>query len=69
MKNTKGLDEYNRGIPVSLGMTSDSEKRRIYSPPRVLSAELLEAAAATCDGTGGYGKTAPSPCSLSTLGS
>jgi hypothetical protein len=42
--------------------------RRPYSPPRVLSAEPLEAAAAACDPpTGGFGKTVPLPCG--TLGS
>ena len=28
-----------------------------YTPPRILSVEPLEAVAATCDGTGGYGKS------------
>lgn len=41
---------------------------RPYSRPQVLSAEGLEAAAATCDpSTGGLGKTVPIPCG--TLGS
>jgi len=40
---------------------------RPYAPPRVLSTEKLEAAAATCDGAGGFGKTIPTPCG--TLGS
>jgi len=38
-------------------------KRRPYTPPRIVSAEPLEAAAAACDegGTGGFGKTFPAP--------
>jgi hypothetical protein len=36
--------------------TAETEKnRRPYSPPRILSAELLEIAAAKCD-VGGFGK-------------
>jgi len=43
-------------------------KRRRYTAPRVLSAEPLEAAAATCDPpTAPLGKTVPIPCL--TLGS
>jgi len=43
--------------------------RRPYAPPRVLSAEVLEAAAAICDPpTGGFGKSAPL-CNPATLGS
>lgn len=42
--------------------------RRPYEAPRVLSAEPLEAAAATCNPpTGAFGKTVPIPCS--TVGS
>jgi hypothetical protein len=42
--------------------------RKKYSPPRILSAEPLEAAAATCaPPVGGFGKTTPFPCG--TLGS
>jgi len=40
---------------------------RPYRRPRVLSAEALEATAATCDGAGGFGKSIPIPCG--TLGS
>ena len=40
----------------------------VYSPPMILSVEPLEAAAATCDGTGGYGKSVPT-CNPRTLGS
>ena len=48
---------------------SDSKlTRRPYSRPRVLSAESLEAVAATCDPPAPpYGKTIPTPCL--TLGS
>jgi hypothetical protein len=35
--------------------------RRRYDPPRLLSAEPLEAAATLCDGTGGLGKPTPPP--------
>jgi hypothetical protein len=47
-------------------------ERRPYDPPRVLSAERLEAAAATCDPpSGGFGKTLGPPAQggCSTLGS
>ncbi len=45
-----------------------SEGKRPYEAPRVLSAEPLEAAAATCDPpAGGFGKAVPIPCG--TLGS
>jgi hypothetical protein len=37
--------------------------RRQYSKPKVLSAEQLEAAAATCDPpVGGFGKLGPPAC-------
>ncbi len=43
--------------------------RRPYQAPRVLSAEALEAAAATCDPpAGGVGKFVPA-CNPSTIGS
>ncbi len=49
--------------------TAEAPRRRPYVAPRVLSAEPLEAAAATCDPpAGGVGKAAP-PCNPSTLGS
>lgn len=42
--------------------------KRPYEAPRVLSAEPLEAAAATCDPpTGAFGKSVPIPCA--TVGS
>ena len=42
--------------------------RRPYTAPKILSAEPLEAAAATCQPqTGVFGKTVPIPCG--TLGS
>jgi hypothetical protein len=49
---------------------SDVQKpRRSYSPPRLLSIEPLEAAAATCNPpTGGVGKSAPA-CNPQTFGS
>ncbi|WP_457676113.1 hypothetical protein [Thiolapillus sp.] len=42
--------------------------RKPWEAPRILSDEPLEAAAATCDGTGGYGKSVPQ-CAPQTLGS
>lgn len=46
------------------GKRTTGRPRRDYSPPRVLSAEPLEAAAATCNPpAGGFGKTVPFPCS------
>lgn len=37
--------------------------RRPYVPPQIVSAERLEAAAATCDPpVGGFGKHVPTPC-------
>lgn len=43
--------------------------RRAYTPPRILSAEKLEAAAAACDPpSGGVGKSAPL-CNPATPGS
>lgn len=44
------------------------KKRCVYVQPKILSADRLEAAAATCDGSGGYGKSAPG-CNPETLGS
>lgn len=43
-------------------------KRRTYVQPKILSAECLEAAAATCDGSGGFGKSVPT-CNPRHLGS
>ena len=45
-----------------------TKQRRPYEQPRILSAERLEAAAATCDGSGGFGKSAPA-CNPVYLGS
>ena len=48
--------------------TARADSLRSYSRPQVLSAEGLEAAAATCDPQEGvFGKTIPIPCG--TLGS
>ncbi len=42
-----------------------AKPRRSYSAPRVLSAEQLEAAAATCaPPAGGFGKHRPNPCGI-----
>ena len=65
MTDTARLDEHNEGIHANLGATSGDDKRRIYSAPRVLSTEHLEAAAATCDPpTLPYGKGIPSGCTI-----
>ena len=51
-----------------LGASSTAAGKRPYTAPRMLSAETLEAVAATCDPpTGAFGKTVPFPCT--TLGS
>ncbi|MCI5141704.1 MAG: hypothetical protein D3909_08245 [Candidatus Electrothrix sp. ATG1] len=56
----KKNNRHNQKTPEDLGVTAGAAQRRSYSPPRVLSAELLEAAAATCDPGGSpppqYGK-------------
>lgn len=42
-----------------------AEGKRPYQAPRILSAEPLEAAAATCDPqTGAFGKSIPTPCGV-----
>ena len=65
MTDTARLDEHSKGIHANLGATSDDDKRRIYSAPRVLSIEHLEAAASTCNPpTGPYGKGIPSGCTI-----
>lgn len=47
----------------------NEQKRRPYHPPRIVSAEPLEAAAAVCfPPTGGLGKSYPAP-PCTTLGS
>jgi hypothetical protein len=52
------------------GRDGAAERRRPYAPPRVLSAEPLEAAAAVCDPPTpqGAGKSFP-PCNPQQLGS
>lgn len=49
----------------------EERKLRPYAPPRVMSAEPLEAAAATCNPpTGGFGKRSPpTPGACTSLGS
>ncbi len=64
MENTR-----KRGAENSTGRTNntapdDAATLRPYSRPQVLSSERLEASAATCDGTGGFGKTIPVPCGI-----
>ena len=46
----------------------ETGEKKTWEAPRILSDEPLEAAAATCDGTGGFGKAVPQ-CSPATLGS
>ncbi len=53
---------------LSSDATGQPGAKRPYQAPRVLGAEPLEAAAATCDGSGGFGKSVPT-CSPATLGS
>lgn len=48
---------------------TEQKIRRAYMAPRVLSAEPLEAAAANCDGTSGFGKPGIVACEPATLGS
>jgi hypothetical protein len=51
------------------GSPSHGGGRRRYAPPRLLSSEPLELAAATCNPpTGGFGKTVPL-CNPATPGS
>ena len=68
MTETKELDGIAEDGCSEVGVANGEQKRRPYSRPMVLSAESLEAAAATCSPAGGgYGKTVPVPCG--TLGS
>ena len=69
MTETNELDGIAEDGSSEVGVANGEQKRRPYCRPMVLSAEVLEAVAATCDpGTvGGYGKTIPLPCG--TLGS
>ena len=69
MTETKELDGIAEDGCSEVGVANGEQKRRPYSRPMVLSAEVLEAVAATCDptGGGGYGKQVPIPCG--TLGS
>ena len=46
----------------------ETGKKKTWEAPRILSDEPLEAAAATCDGAGGFGKAVPQ-CSPAMLGS
>ncbi len=56
MEKDKTGPQARREIPQAL-----QGRRRRYEPPRILSAEPLEAAAATCDPpSGGFGKSVPS---------
>jgi hypothetical protein len=50
------------------GSLSHGGGRRRYAPPRLLSSEPLELAAALCNGTGGFGKIVPQ-CNPATPGS
>lgn len=62
----------DKSEPVTTSLADKGETgangKRPYEAPKVLSAEPLEAAAATCDPpTGAFGKSVPIPCS--TVGS
>lgn len=41
------------------GLLAADGARRRYTPPRLISSEPLELAAAVCDGSAGFGKTPP----------
>ncbi len=69
MKNHK-IEKTGRttDLPTLKQSIEDPTSRVPYARPQILSAEELEAAAASCDpAAGGFGKTLPSPCG--TLGS
>jgi hypothetical protein len=44
-----------------------AEKRMAWQKPLIMSSEPLEAAAANCNGTGGYGKAGQPTCNPATL--
>jgi len=53
----------HREIPTQHTATDASQRRRkAYIAPCICSVEPLEAIAAACNGTGGYGKSIPIPC-------
>lgn len=54
--------------PAAAGLPKANQPRKPYTAPKMLSVEPLEAVAAACDSTGGFGKSVPS-CSPGNLGS
>ena len=60
MKRNEELDEGGAAVAANNGAVS-GKAVRTYSRPKIISAEDLEAAAATCSG-GAFGKTVPVPC-------
>lgn len=56
-------------ISVKPTLGEQKKDKKPYTPPRVLSSEQLEAAAANCDGTGGVGKPNNVPICNPQLGS
>lgn len=65
MSETKDIEGNGKAVPIRGDAMPVNQSGRPYSPPRVLSAERLEAAAATCDPpTQPYGKDLPVSCSV-----
>ena len=50
-------------------IAGNKKKKRLYSPPQILSSEPLELAAVGCDGTAGFGKPSIFSCNPGTPGS
>lgn len=70
----KSVDKTRAGLATDAGVpggaVSEFIRRRPYTPPRILSIEPLEVAAAACDPpTGGFGKDVGGPFGCTTLGS
>lgn len=63
MSKVTGNPDANRSDGATFGSGNDgtqiSSWKGPYSPPRVVSSELLEATANICDGTAGFGKQQP----------
>ena len=63
MTEIKKSDKNQNGACLSTETATEGREQRVYTPPQVLSAEHLEAAATTCSPTGGaYGKLDPPAC-------
>ncbi len=65
MKERNEINTSGHNDLTTVADPGDRVSLRPYQPPRVISAENLEAAAATCSPpTGPYGKTKPTPCGI-----